>query len=130
MIIFNLTESTSQLKTTKQQHDEQQILELCTEIVNNFTESDIMHMEIRRLGKFSEDTSNPRPVMIKFPNTDNKRSILRNFHQLKNYNKYGNIKIDHDKTKQEREESENYLKKQRDRKQLISRGNTYSEADM
>ena len=105
VIIFNLTESTSQLKTTKQQHDEQQILELCTEIDNNFTETDIMHMEIRRLRKLSEDTSNPRPVQIKFPNTDNKRSILRNFHRLKNHDKLGNIKIDHDKTKQEREET-------------------------
>ena len=126
VIIFNLTESTSQLKTTKKQHDEQQILELCTEIDHNFTETDIMHMEIRRLG--SEDTSNPRPVQIKFPNTDNKRSILRNFHRLKNNDKFGNIKIDHDKTKQEREESKNYLKKQRDRKQLISQGNTYTES--
>ena len=98
MIIFNLTESTSQLKTTKKQHDEQQILELCTEIDHNFTETDIMHMEIHRLGKLSEDTS-------KFPNSDNKRSILRNVHRLKNNEKFGNIKIDHDKTKQEREES-------------------------
>ena len=49
VIIFNLTESSSQLKTSKQQHDEQQILELCTEIDNNFTETDIMHMEIRRI---------------------------------------------------------------------------------
>ena len=105
VIIFNLTESTSQLKTTKKEHDEQQILELCTEIDHNFTETDIMHMEIHRLGKLSEDTSNPRPVQIKFPNSDNKRSILRNFHRLKNNEKFGNIKIDHDKTKQEREES-------------------------
>ena len=102
VIIFNLTESTSQLKTTKKQHDEQQILELCTEIDHNFTETDIMHMEIHRLGKLSENTSNPRPVQIKFPNSDNKRSILRNFHRLKNNE---NIKIDHYKTKQEREES-------------------------
>ena len=105
MIIFNLTESTSQLKTTKKQDDEQQILELCTEIDHNFTETDIMHMEIHRLGQLSEDTSNPRPAQIKFPYSDNKRSILRNFHRLKNNEKFGNIKIDHDKTKQEREVS-------------------------
>ena len=47
VIVFNLTESTSQLKTTKQQHDKQQILELCTEIDNNVTETDIMHIKIR-----------------------------------------------------------------------------------
>ena len=76
VIIFNLTESTSQLKTTKKQHDEQHILELCTEIDHNFTETDIMHMEIRRLGKLSEDTSNPRPAQIKFPYSDNKRNVL------------------------------------------------------
>ena len=58
VIIFSLTDSTSRLKTTKQQHNAQQILELCTEIDNNFTETDIM--EMHRLGKLSEDTSNPR----------------------------------------------------------------------
>ena len=58
VIIFSITESTSRLKTTKQQHNAQQILELCTEIDNNFTETDIM--EMHRLGKLSEDTSNPR----------------------------------------------------------------------
>ena len=125
VIIFNLTESTSQLKTTKQQHDEQQILELCTEIDNNFTETD---MDMRRLGKLSENTSNPRPVQIKFPNTDNKRSILRNFHRLKNNDKFGNIKIDHEKQNKKERNPKNYLKKQRDRKQLISRGNTYTES--
>ena len=126
VIIFSLTESTSQLKTTKQQYDEQQILELYKEIDTNFTETDIM--EIRRLGKVSENASTPKPVVIKFSKNENERSILRNAHRLKSIEKFGNIKIDHDKTKQEREESKNYLKKQRDWKQLISRGNTYTES--
>ena len=85
-------------------------------------------MKIRRLRKVSENANSPRPVLIKFSKTDNKRSILPSFHRLKNNDKFGNIKIDHDKTKQEREESKNYLKKQRDRKQLIGRGNTYTES--
>ena len=40
VIIFNLPESTSQLKTTRQQHDKEQILEMCTEINNHFTDTD------------------------------------------------------------------------------------------
>ena len=112
MIIFSLTESTSQLKTTKQQYNEQQILELCREIVNSLTETDIM--EIRRLGKVSENASSRRLVPIKFSKTDKQSSILRNLHRVKSNDKFGNIKIDHDKTKQEREESKNDLKKQRD----------------
>ena len=35
VIIFSLAESTSQLKITKQQYDEQQILEICTEMDQN-----------------------------------------------------------------------------------------------
>ena len=95
VIIFNLTESTSQLKTTKQQYDEQQLLEQGTEKDNTFTETDIT--EIRRLGKVSENAKRPRPaVLMKFSKTDNKRSILRNFHRLKCNDKFGNIKIDQD----------------------------------
>ena len=84
-------------------------------------------MEIRRLGKLSEDTSNPRPVHIKFPNTDNKRSILRNF-RLKNNDKFGNIKIDHDKTKQEREESKKLFEEAKRQEAADQSGNTYTES--
>ena len=55
VIIFNLPESTSQLKTTRQQHDKEQILEMCTEIDNHFTVTDVT--ETRRLGEAKENAT-------------------------------------------------------------------------
>ena len=54
VIIFNLPESTSQLKTTRQ-HDKEKILEMCTEINNNFTDV----TETRRLGEAKENATGP-----------------------------------------------------------------------
>ena len=57
VIIFNLTESTSQLKTTRQQHDKEHILEMCTEINNNFTDTDVT--KTRRLGEAKVNATGP-----------------------------------------------------------------------
>ena len=100
IIIFNLPESTSQLKTTRQQHDKEQILEMCTEINGNFTDTDVT--ETRRLvEEAKENATGPRPVLI----TLKKRTFLRRFHHIRENDKLKNITIYHDKTKQEREES-------------------------
>ena len=77
VIIFNLPESTSQLKTTRQ-HDKEQILEMCTEINNHFTDTDVT--EMRRLGEAKENATGPRPVLITLTNTDKKLTLL---HQRK-----------------------------------------------
>ena len=78
VIIFNLPESTSQLKTTRQQHDKEKILEMCTEINNHFTDTDVT--EMRRLGEAKENATGPRPVLITLTNTDKKLTLL---HQRK-----------------------------------------------
>ena len=103
VIIFNLPESTSQLKTTRQQHDKENFLEMCTEINNNFSDIDVT--ETRRLGEAKENATGPRPVLITLTHIDKKRTLLRRFHHIRENDKFKNIKIYHDKTKQEREES-------------------------
>ena len=57
MIIFSITETTYQVQITKQQYDEQQILELCTEIekhyyttTNNVTKTIDTHDKQKDLG--------------------------------------------------------------------------------
>ena len=92
VIIFNLPESTSQLKTTRQQHDKEQILEMCTEIT-------LTHI-------------------------DKKRTLLRRFHHIRENDKFKNIKIDHDKTKQEREESKK-LYEEAKRKEAADKSGEY-----
>ena len=78
VIIFNLPESTSQLKTMRQQHDKEQILEMCTEINNNFTDTDVT--ETRRLGEAKENATGPIPVLITLTHIDKKLTLL---HQRK-----------------------------------------------
>ena len=103
VIIFNLPESIPQLKTTRQQHDKEKKLEMCTEINNNFTDTDVT--ETRRLGEAKENATGPRPVLITLTHIDKKRTLLQRFHHIRDNDKFKNIKLDHDKTKQEREES-------------------------
>ena len=103
VIIFNLPESTSQLKTLRQQHSKEQILEMCTEINNNFTDTDVI--ETRRLGEAKENATGLRPVLITLTHIDKKLTLLRRFHHNRDNDKFKNIKIYNDKTKQEREES-------------------------
>ena len=78
VIIFNLPESTSQLKTTRQQHDKENFLEMCTEINNHFTDTDVT--ETRRLGEAKENATSPRPVLITLTHIDKKLTLL---HQRK-----------------------------------------------
>ena len=76
IIIFNLQESTSQLKTTRQQHDKDKFCLMCTEINNNFTET-------RRLGEAKENATGPRLVLITLTHIDKKLTLLRRFHHIR-----------------------------------------------
>ena len=77
-------------------------LEMCTEINNNFTDTDVT--ETRRLGEAKENATGPIPVLITLTHIDKKRTLLRRFHHIRENDKFENIKIYHNKTKQEREE--------------------------
>ena len=77
-------------------------LEMCTEINNNFTDTDVT--ETRRLGEAKENATGPIPVLITLTHIDKKPTLLRRFHHIRENDKFENIKIYHNKTKQEREE--------------------------
>ena len=100
VIIFNLTESNSQLKSNRLKHDMESVLELCTEVNKDFVDTDIT--ELRRLGEAKDDKT--RTVLITLSENKKKHGFLRKFFYLKESQQFQNIKIDHDKTKQEREE--------------------------
>ena len=109
VIIFKLPESTSQLKTMRQKHDKEQILEMCTEINNNFTDTDVT--ETRRLGEAKENATS-----------------LRRFRHIKDNDKFKNKKIYHDKTKQERDESKKLYEEAKRREAADKSGNTCTES--
>ena len=100
VIIVNLPESNSQLKSNRLKHDRELVLELCTEVNKDFVDTYIT--EHRRLGEANDDKT--RPVFKTLSENEKKRGLLGKFFHLKESQKFKNIKIDHDKTKQEREE--------------------------
>ena len=100
VIIFNLPESNSQLKSNRLKHDRESVLELSTEVNKDFVDTDIT--ELHRLGEAKDDKT--RPVLITLSENEKKRGLLRKFFHHKENQKFKSIKIDHDKTKQEREE--------------------------
>ena len=59
--------------------------------------------EICRLGEAKDDKT--RLVLVTLSENEKKRGLLSKFFHLKESQKFNNIKINHDKTKQEREES-------------------------
>ena len=98
----------------RQQHDKEQILEMCTEINNNFTDIDVT--EKWRLGEAKENTTGPRTVLITLTHIDKKQTLLRSFHHIKDNDKFKNRKNYHDKTKQEREESKKLYEEAKNKK--------------
>ena len=79
---------------------------MCTEINNNFTDTDVT--ETRRLEEAKQNATGPRPVLITLTHINKKLTLLRRFHHIGENDKFKNIKIDHDKPKQEREESKKF----------------------
>ena len=100
VIVFNLPESNSQLKSNRLKHDRESVLELCTEVNKDCVDTDIT--ELRRLGEANNDKI--RPVLITLSVNEKKHGLLRKFSHLKESKIFKNVKIDHEKNKQEREE--------------------------
>ena len=63
-----------------------------------------MDIDITELCRLEAKDDKTRPVLITLSENEKKRGILRTFFHLKESQKFKNINIDHDKTKQEREE--------------------------
>ena len=119
VIIFNLPESNSQLKSNRLKHIRESVLELCTEVNNDFVDTDIT--ELRRLKKAKDDKI--RPVLITLSKNEKKRGLLRKLFHLKESQKCKNIKIDHDKTKQEREELKKFYEEAKKQEAADKTGN-------
>ena len=87
VIIFNLLESNSQLKSNRLKHDRESVLELCTEVNKDFVDTDII--ELHRLGDKAKGDKT-RPVLITLSENEKKRGLLRKFFHLKEIQKFKN----------------------------------------
>lgn len=58
---------------------------------------------VGRLGKTVQGREKPRPVLVKFSNSETKKDLFRNLSKLKGKPDYDVIKISHDQTRKERE---------------------------
>ena len=99
VIVFNLPESNSQIKSKRLKHDRESVLELCTEVNKDCVDTYIT--ELRRLEAKDDKI---RPVLITLSEHERKHGLFSKFSHLKESKTFKNIKIDHEKTKQEREE--------------------------
>lgn len=62
-------------------------------------------LKLKRLGKFSKDTTNNRPLLLSLSEPTFKKSLFRNAHKLKNDDgKLSKVYMNHDMTKTSREE--------------------------
>ena len=86
VIIFNLPESNSQLKSNRLKHNRESVLELCTEVNKDFVDTDII--ELHRLGEAK--CNKTRPVLITLSENEKKRVLLRKFFHLKEIQKFKN----------------------------------------
>ena len=115
VIIFNMPESRSNLKTECRKHD----LDLAVNLSKHcgeFQDDDIV--DIKRLGKKSVE--NTRPTIVKFKDEQTKARLMTNLVNLKNAeDPYKSMRIQHDMTPQERETE----------KQLILEAKAKSEND-
>ena len=79
VIIFNLPEPNSQLKSNRLKHVRESVLELCTEVNNDFVDTYIT--KLRRLKNAKDDKT--RPLLITLSKNEKKRGLLMKLFHLK-----------------------------------------------
>ena len=93
------------LKDERIIQDKKIFMDICNRCDANISEENVE--EIIRLGKKGEE---PRPMLIKMNNSEDKRVLFRNLCKLKEDNSpYSRISVNHDMTKQEREENKKLI---------------------
>lgn len=60
-------------------------------------------LSVGRLGKAVQGREKPRPILVKFSNSEIKKDLFRNLSKLKGKPDYDVVKISHDQTRRERE---------------------------
>ncbi len=101
LIIFNAAEPKTNLKAERENKDKTLFVEICEQCESNITDTDVT--KVIRLGT-KRTEGKPRPLLIALANKDLKRDLFRNLSKLKGSD-YEDIRIVHDMTKREREET-------------------------
>lgn len=98
IVIYNVpeNESNSRLK------DRDFVLNMMKEISGKDMKDNIN--ELFRMGKRTEEATNPRPLLIKFNSFIDKNLIMENCSKLRRNEAYKSIMINHDLSKEDREE--------------------------
>lgn len=96
IIVYNLTEDVGKSK------EKELVSKLLKEVTGKKIEKEIL--EMFRIGKKVEDTSKPRPLLIKFDNLSTKNFILDNCYKLKESEQFRKVILNQDLSKEDREE--------------------------
>ncbi len=102
LIVFNAKETKEILKADRLKDDKKLFQEICEQCEANIdVENDVE--KIVRLGTKTDETK-PRPMLISLKKKEQKKDLFRNLSKLKD-SEYSEVRVAHDMTKQEREES-------------------------
>ena len=100
-VILNMPEPKLQDKHKNKENDLNSLEEICNicespEIVENVT-------QFYRLGKKADDSSQSRPMLVKLKDESLKRKFFRNLAKLRESERFKNVRIYHDMSREERE---------------------------
>ena len=98
IIIFNAKESKADTLDERKIHDTSLFIDACNSICDNIPTSEVI--QVRRLGKRSEDIC--RPLIVKVKTETTKRRIFSQLHKLRDKIDFASMSMSHDMTKEER----------------------------
>ena len=103
IIIFNLPESESRVRSVIEADDQKHIRNIAHTIKTTIP---LSQFETKRLKGRNPNSYPPRPVLVTFKNNENKKEIMKTLHNLKDASDpiYRTISVKHDMTPEERQE--------------------------
>ena len=98
IIIFNAKESKANTLDERKIHDMSLFIDACNSICDNIPTSEVI--QVRRLGKRTEDIC--RPLIVKVKTETTKRRIFSQLYKLRDKVDFASMSMSHDMTKEER----------------------------
>lgn len=100
LVAYGVEELVDKDKDKRTKHDKDEIIRISKHLgLNDFTEYNIMR--ILRMGTYTEGTS--RPILVELDSSLTKHKIMRNTYKLKDVEEFKGWSLQHDMTKEQRE---------------------------
>ena len=106
LVVYGVKEAEEEDREGKIKHDKDEIIRISNRLgLQDFTEYNIMR--IFRMGTY--DAANTRPILVELDSAVTKYKIMRNTYKLKDIEEFQGWSLQHDMTKQQRENVRNLV---------------------